>query len=127
MTAPVTLGVTPPNNTSLVSFGSSGSGSNSTGIGSRLDVLSNIGNDEILEGTIPRLSTKEYNSQDANDYVRGIAATGIMILALYLIWGLVLDLLRVGRIDCLCQMKCCRRSADDTSTTNEDGDIKIQG
>ena len=86
----------------------------------------NINGEPIIEIAIPRISTKEYNSQqDANEYVRGIAAVGIMIFALYLIWGVWLLLLRAGRMDCcfrLCQRRGWGRTREATNDDYDEGD-----
>jgi hypothetical protein len=58
-----------------------------------------------------------YNKKDAQDYIRGIAAVAIMIICLYIIWGLSLLLLRMGRVDCCFRLWCCKKKK--SGTTND--------
>jgi len=51
-----------------------------------------------------------YNRNDAEDYIKGIAAVSILIFLIYILWGTCLILLRVGRIDCCWRWRCCRRT-----------------
>ena len=104
--------------TSLVSFRQNpeGGGGGEAGSGgmllSKLEVTNvnlNVTADtqDLIGREIPTLSDTEYDAADADDYIRGIAAAGILILCIYIIWGAWLVLLRVGRMDCC--FRCCRK------------------
>eukprot|EP00985_Skeletonema_marinoi_P014746 scaffold7522_cov202-Skeletonema_marinoi.AAC.1 len=68
-----------------------------------------------------------YNKKDAEDYIKGIAAVAVMILLLYIVWGVSLMLLRVGRVDCCFRMWCCRKKKKKNSVISESGGGEKRG
>lgn len=44
---------------------------------------------------------KSYSGQDADDYIKGIASISILVMVIYILWGLSLVLLRMGRVSSL--------------------------
>eukprot|EP00573_Skeletonema_grethae_P000964 CAMPEP_0201688254 /NCGR_PEP_ID=MMETSP0578-20130828/1996_1 /ASSEMBLY_ACC=CAM_ASM_000663 /TAXON_ID=267565 /ORGANISM="Skeletonema grethea, Strain CCMP 1804" /LENGTH=1001 /DNA_ID=CAMNT_0048172489 /DNA_START=167 /DNA_END=3172 /DNA_ORIENTATION=- len=78
----------------------------------------------------PPVSGISYNKQDAQEYIYGIATVAILVMTLYILWGMCLILLRVGRIDWCWSLCCCRRGGgakkkkkkDDNNDEDEEGD-----
>ena len=102
-------------------FSNFGGGNNSTYIQSNVDP-----NLPALEYIPPsQTSQLRYNKQDASDYIKGIATVAIIIICIYVLWGLSLLLLRVGRIDWCFRLWCCKkkkRSGDDVDDEGEGGE-----
>ncbi len=63
-----------------------------------------------------------YNKQDAQEYIYGIATVAILVMLLYIIWGMALILLRVGRIDCCWRLWCCRAAAVNKKKSGSGGE-----
>ena len=64
-----------------------------------------------------------YNKKDAEDYIKGIAAVAVMILLLYIVWGVSLMLLRVGRVDCCFRLWCCRKRSKKSKNGVSEGGV----
>jgi len=64
-----------------------------------------------------------YNKKDAQDYIKGIAAVAIMIICLYVIWGLSLLLLRMGRVDCCFRLWCCKKKKKTQKKMSGGGEV----
>lgn len=75
-----------------------------------IPILSNLRNESSQEEVevrsdlpVPSLAIveKSYSGQDADDYIKGIASISILVMVIYILWGLSLVLLRMGRVSSL--------------------------
>ena len=74
-----------------------------------IPILSNLRNEssyqeEVEVGSdlpVPSLVETSYSGQDADDYIKGIASISILVMVIYILWGLALVLLRMGRVSSL--------------------------